>query len=180
MKCFREFGATLGYIGVINPNDFSSKGCSLSCFSIVSTHFLEEKKGKEMNRTTSGYFLFAIFLLSILIASCDRVPDLPSFVGEDDNSAKMIATKDNTKDDAVQAVFTLDINSLKIEKYMELPGVKMMYGMGVSPDGEVCICDCMDYTAQRGYVRGFSPSTPDVKSYKVGVYPRMIIFPQEL
>lgn len=91
----------------------------------------------------------------------------------------MIATKDGTKDDAVQTVFTLDINTLKIEKYMELPGVSMMYGMGVSPDGEVCICDCMDYTAQRGYVRVFSPKTLDVKSYKVGVYPRMIIFPQE-
>lgn len=91
----------------------------------------------------------------------------------------MIATQDVTATDAVQTLFTLDVNSLKVEKYMELPGVSMMYGMGVSPEGEVCICDCLDYTAQRGYVRVFSPRTTEIKSYKVGVYPRMIIFPKE-
>lgn len=90
----------------------------------------------------------------------------------------MIATKDGTAKDAVQTVYTLDVNSRKIEKYMELPGVRMMYGMGVSPEGDVCICDCLDYTAQRGYVRVFSKNNPEVKSYKVGVYPRMIIFPR--
>lgn len=90
----------------------------------------------------------------------------------------MIAAKDGTAKDAVQTVYTLDVNSRKIEKYMELPGVRMMYGMGVSPEGDVCICDCLDYTAQRGYVRVFSKNNPEVKSYKVGVYPRMIIFPR--
>lgn len=90
----------------------------------------------------------------------------------------MVATKDGTAKDALQTVYTLDVNSRKIEKYMELPGVRMMYGMGVSPEGDVCICDCLDYTAQRGYVRVFSKNNPEVKSYKVGVYPRMIIFPR--
>lgn len=92
----------------------------------------------------------------------------------------MLATKDGSADGAIQTLFTLDVNTLKVEKYMALPGVSMMYGMGVSPEGEVCICDCLDYTAQRGYVRVFSPKTSEIKSYKVGVYPRIIIFPREL
>lgn len=90
-----------------------------------------------------------------------------------------VATQDNTSEGAVQTVYTLDINTHNIEKYMELPGVSMMYGMGVSPEGDVCICDCMDYSAQRGYVRVYSKQSPEVKSYKVGVYPRMIIFPKQ-
>lgn len=89
-----------------------------------------------------------------------------------------LATQDGTSIDPLQAVYTLDVRTSKIEKYIELPGVHMMYGMGVSPEGEVCICDCMDYSAQRGYIRVYSKQTPEVKSYKVGVYPRMIIFPK--
>ena len=94
----------------------------------------------------------------------------------------MVATKDGADrkaSDPVQTVYTLNTKTGKVEKYLELPGVSMMYGMGVSPKGEVCICDCLDYTAQRGYVRVFSRETREVKSYKVGVYPRMIIFPQD-
>lgn len=90
----------------------------------------------------------------------------------------MIATKEGTKEGAVQTLYTLDVDTYKVEKYLELPGVSMMYGMGVSPEGDVCICDCMDYSAQRGYVRVFSRETNEVKSFKVGVYPRMIIFPR--
>lgn len=91
----------------------------------------------------------------------------------------LVATKDGTAKDAVQTVYTLNTETYEVKKYLELPGVSMMYGMGVSPDGEVCICDCLDYTAQRGYVRVYSPKTAEVKSYKVGVYPRMVIFPQK-
>lgn len=90
----------------------------------------------------------------------------------------MVATKEGTKEGAVQTLYTLDVDTYEIKKYMELAGVRMMYGMGVSPEGDVCICDCLDYTAQRGYVRVYSHNTTEVKSYKVGVYPRMIIFPR--
>ena len=77
----------------------------------------------------------------------------------------MVATKDGADrkaSDPVQTVYTLNTRTGKVEKYLELPGVSMMYGMGVSPKGEVCICDCLDYTAQRGYVRVFSRETREV------------------
>ena len=31
----------------------------------------------------------------------------------------------------------------------------MMYGFSVSPQGEVYLCDCLDYSAQRGYIRNY-------------------------
>lgn len=89
----------------------------------------------------------------------------------------LIASRDGSADKPVQTVYTLDTDNRTIEKYLELPGVSMMYGMGVSPEGEVCLCDCLDYTAQRGYVRVYRPGMGEVAKYKVGVYPRMIIFP---
>lgn len=77
----------------------------------------------------------------------------------------------------LQTLFTIDVDSHKVSKYLELPGVKMMYGMNVSPDGDVFICDCLDYSAQRGYIRQFSKEGGEVRSYKVGVYPNRIFFP---
>lgn len=89
------------------------------------------------------------------------------------------ATKDGDTKERVQVLYTIDVNTHKVERYLPLPGVSMMYGMGVSPEGDACVCDCLDYTAQRGYVRVFPKNGGEVKSYKVGVYPRMIVFPNK-
>lgn len=91
------------------------------------------------------------------------------------------ATKDDadpTKD-RLQVVYRMDVETMELERYLPLPGVKLMYGMNVSPRGEVCICDCLDYTAQRGYIRVFSPDSNEVESFKVAVYPNFVYFPKQ-
>lgn len=83
------------------------------------------------------------------------------------------------KDDRpLQVVYTLDVDSKELTRYLPLPEVKLMYGMSVSPEGKVCICDCLDFTAQRGYVRVFAPGIGEEKSYKVAVYPNFVFFPK--
>lgn len=83
------------------------------------------------------------------------------------------------KDDRpLQVVYTLDVDSKELTRYLPLPEVKLMYGMSVSPEGKVCICDCLDFTAQRGYVRVFAPGVGEEKSYKVAVYPNFVFFPK--
>ena len=52
----------------------------------------------------------------------------------------------------------------------------MMYGFAVSPEGDVYLCDCLDYTAQRGYVRHYLKDGTRI-SHKVGVYPSQVYFP---
>lgn len=89
------------------------------------------------------------------------------------------ASEENGDQIKMQVVYTLDVNTHKYEPYLALPDVEMMYGMGVSPDGEVWICDCLDYSAQRGYVRVYTPQSETPASYRVGVYPRMVFFPNE-
>lgn len=75
------------------------------------------------------------------------------------------------------AVFTLNVDEDAISgtPYRELPGLGMMFGMGISPDGEVYMCDCLDYTAQRGFLRQYK-ADGSVVSTRVGVYPRMVHF----
>lgn len=75
------------------------------------------------------------------------------------------------------AVFTLNVDEDAIsgKPYRELPGLGMMFGMGISPDGEVYMCDCLDYTAQRGFLRQYK-ADGSVVSTRVGVYPRMVHF----
>jgi len=75
----------------------------------------------------------------------------------------------------ISTVYTFDVDTQELKPYTQLPGLGMMYGMGVSPDGEVYLCDCLDYTAQRGYVRHYKNNAL-VDSKMVGVYPRMIHF----
>lgn len=77
----------------------------------------------------------------------------------------------------LQTVYALTLRDMQLTEYLQLPNVKMMYGMAVSPKGDVCICDCLDYTAQRGYIRVYPKAGGEVKSYKVGVYPNRIFFP---
>lgn len=92
------------------------------------------------------------------------------------------ATKDDPDpkaDKPLQVVYTLDLRTMALERYMPLPEVQMMYGMNVSPEGDVCICDCLDYTAQRGYIRVYPADGGPRESYKVAVYPNFVFFPSE-
>lgn len=74
-------------------------------------------------------------------------------------------------------VVTLDVDKDAINAETRvLPGVGMMYGMGVSPDGQsIYVCDCLDYTAQRGKLRKYMADGNE-ESFPVGIYPRMIHF----
>lgn len=80
------------------------------------------------------------------------------------------------KNEAYPAVFSFDIDKKELKPYRELPGIGMIYGMGVSPDGDVYVCDCLDYTAQRGFLRQYKMDSEDVISRRVGIYPRMVHF----
>ena len=73
------------------------------------------------------------------------------------------------------AVFELNVDTKDTKLYRKTTGVTQMYGMGVSPEGEVYVCDAIDYTAQRGYLRHFQENGSET-AVKVGVYPRMIWF----
>lgn len=88
----------------------------------------------------------------------------------------LVCTEDGNKDAFVQTLYKINVDTHELTPYMALPGVKMMYGMNISPKGDVCICDCLDYTAQRGYVRVYPHDGGEVKSYKVGVYPNRVFF----
>lgn len=72
-------------------------------------------------------------------------------------------------------VFELNVDTKAYKLYRKTLGVTNMYGMGVSPDGEVYVCDAIDYAAQRGYLRHFYANGSET-AVKVGVYPRMIWF----
>ena len=75
-----------------------------------------------------------------------------------------------------QSVWRLNVETGKFERYLDLPGVEKMYGFAVGPTGEVYLCDCLDYTAQRGYVRRYRKNGT-VDSFRVGVYPSQVYFP---
>ncbi len=82
-----------------------------------------------------------------------------------------------TRKTSIGAIFTLDVDKDAISStpYRELPGLGMMYGMNISPDGDVFLCDCLDYTAQRGFLREYR-ADGNVVSQRVGIYPRMVHF----
>ena len=67
-------------------------------------------------------------------------------------------------------VYRMKVETGEFNHYYDLPGVGMMYGFAVSPEGDVYLCDCLDYTAQRGYVRHYLKDGTKI-SHKVGVYP---------
>lgn len=76
------------------------------------------------------------------------------------------------------AVYVLDVDqdAFGTEPFRQLPGVGMMYGMGISPDGQdVYLCDCLDYSKQRGWLREYKADGQET-SYRVGIYPRMVYF----
>ncbi len=75
-----------------------------------------------------------------------------------------------------QSVYRMNVETGEFSHYYDLPGVEMMYGFAVSPEGDVYLCDCLDYTAQRGYVRHYLKDGTRI-SHKVGVYPSQVYFP---
>lgn len=81
--------------------------------------------------------------------------------------------------DSQQSIYTLNTDDGTFRLHRHVPGVDMMYGCGVSPQGEVYICDCLDYSAQRGYIRHYKESG-NIESYRVGVYPSQVYFPESV
>lgn len=75
-----------------------------------------------------------------------------------------------------QSVYRMNVETGEFSHYYDLPGVGMMYGFAVSPGGDLYLCDCLDYTAQRGYIRRYLKDGTRV-SHKVGVYPGQVYFP---
>ena len=89
-----------------------------------------------------------------------------------DKSGKTIYfTAENSKG---VAVYSYDIASNSLTLYKQLDGVGLLYGMGVSPEGNVVALDCLDYSAQRGYAREYTSA--GVKNVQVGTFPRMVHF----
>lgn len=76
-----------------------------------------------------------------------------------------------------QSVYRMNVETGEFNHYYDLPEVRMMYGFAVSPEGDIYLCDCLDYTAQRGYIRHYLKDGTRV-SHKVGVYPSQIYFPR--
>lgn len=85
--------------------------------------------------------------------------------------------KSNNSKNSQQSIYVFNIDDGSFKLHRHLPGVDMMYGCGVSPRGEVYICDCLDYSAQRGYIRHYKESG-NIASYRVGVYPSQVYFPE--
>lgn len=76
-----------------------------------------------------------------------------------------------------QSVYRINVDTGEFEHYRDLPGANMMYGFAVSPTGDVYLCDCLDYSAQRGYIRHYKKDE-SIVSYRVGVYPGQVYFPE--
>jgi len=87
--------------------------------------------------------------------------------------------KPGRPNDSQQSIYTLNTEDGTFRLHRHVPGVDMMYGCGVSPQGEVYICDCLDYSAQRGYIRHYKESG-NIESYRVGVYPSQVYFPESI
>lgn len=76
-----------------------------------------------------------------------------------------------------QSVYRMNVETGKFELYRDVPGISMMYGFGVNSEGDVFICDCLDYSSQRGYLRKFKKDEMII-SYRVGIYPAQVYFPK--
>ena len=92
-------------------------------------------------------------------------------------NVKTRATEKNAKGEKEQqSVYRMNVETGEFNHYYDLPEVRMMYGFAVSPEGDVYLCDCLDYTAQRGYIRHYLKDGRRA-SHKVGVYPGQVYFP---
>ena len=58
------------------------------------------------------------------------------------------------------------------------PDLGMMFGFGVSPAGDVYVGDCINWSAQQGYVRIYDRDGAH-KDVKVGLYPTEVYFPDK-
>jgi len=73
-------------------------------------------------------------------------------------------------------VLDVDDDAFGADSFRNVSDTKMMYGMGVDPDGQtVYMCDCLDYTRQQGRLREYR-ADGQASSYMVGIYPRMVHF----
>lgn len=80
----------------------------------------------------------------------------------------------------VKYVYTIDVDTHEFAKYVALRGTEMIYGMNVDADGGVWVCDCLDYSRQRGYLRYYPANNSDVlTSWRVGIYPNYVYFPDK-
>lgn len=77
----------------------------------------------------------------------------------------------------IQSVWRMNVDTGEFQHYRDLSEVSMMYGFAVSPSGDVYICDCLDYTTQRGYIRKYR-GNDSMESYRVAVYPSQVYFPK--
>ena len=108
-----------------------------------------------------------------------------SYNRTDMDAAKMLiyfsvrTCKPGRPNDSQQSIYTLNTDNGTFRLHRHVLGVDMMYGCGVSPQGEVYICDCLDYSAQRGYIRHYKESG-NIESYRVGVYPSQVYFPESV
>lgn len=90
-----------------------------------------------------------------------------------------VKTRANTPTEGVvsiQSVYRMNVETGEFEHYLNLPGTDMIYGFSVSPQGDVYVCDCLDYSAQRGYIRNYKKDGT-LRSFRVGIYPSQVYFP---
>lgn len=76
-------------------------------------------------------------------------------------------------------VYCFDITTKTFKPYVELTGLGLLYGMGVSATGEVYVCDALDYSAQRGYIRHYK-TDGTVQSYQAGIFPNTVFFTDKI
>lgn len=76
---------------------------------------------------------------------------------------------------SADAIFTFDVGTRKLEHNTLIPGVQTLYGMGVSPAGDVYITDCLGWSITGGYLRRYK-NDQEVAKYDTGLFPCMVHF----
>lgn len=109
-----------------------------------------------------------------------RVPDYGRIDGDKDGE-NIYFNLDVLKgtNNAYPIVYRFNTTTKTFGKYTEMPDLGMMYGMGVDNNGNVYVCDCLDYSAQKGYIRQYKDNKL-LKSTKVGIYPNQIFFTDKI
>lgn len=142
-----------------------------------STPFIEDKNGDIW--ALGGKMFLCIDPSTETVVKTVEIPATINLtwyprMGTDGTKAKIYF---DGKQDNKNYIFTLDVDKKAVdaEPYLELVGLGMTYGMNVSADGHVFVCDALDYSAQRGFVREYTPDGT-VFSYPVGIFPSAIHF----
>ena len=121
-----------------------------------------------------------------LNATSAKVGDLisvPSYNRTDIANNKLyfpvnVATEDGDLVSAEQGVYEVDVETGTYRLYCMTPDLGMMFGFGVSPAGDVYVGDCINWSAQQGYVRIYDRNGAH-KDIKVGLYPTEFCFPDK-